>query len=1047
MKKTFSESVVEEATLAWLESIGYSVIFGGEIAPGESAAERNSYNEVLLVGRLRAALERINTHIPYSVRSLVVEEVLLKIQRTPSQNPVVNNHQFHKWLTEGIDVSYRDGGQLKYEKAWLVDFDNPQANEWLAVNQFTVTDVNHTSRAKTNRRPDVLLFVNGLPLVIIELKNAADANATVKQAFQQISTYIDDIGTLFTYNGLVAISDGLFAQLGTLTSGPEWFKPWRTVDGDKLDPHATQLETLIKGVFAPAHLLDILRHFVVFEPHDSGLIKKVAGYHQYYAVNKAVERTVEASRQDGSQQVGVVWHTQGSGKSLSMLFYAGKVIQHPAMSNPTVIVLTDRNDLDDQLYGVFATGQELLRQEPVQASSRDHLKTLLSVASGGVVFTTIQKFQPEGDAVQHEELSNRRNIVFIADEAHRSQYGFEARIVKRGDSAAIGYGLAKYVRDALPNASFIGFTGTPVEKTDANTRQVFGEYIDIYDIQRAVDDGATVPIYYEARLARLQLREEQRDLIDPNFEEVTEGEEESVKEKLKSRWSQLEAMVGTETRLQQVARDIVQHFEDRTKTLEGKAMIVCMSRRIAVDLYNEIIKLRPQWHDDIDDGGVLKVVMTGSASDPKEYQPHIRNKERRKDLADRFKDPSDSLKLVIVRDMWLTGFDAPVMHTMYIDKPMQGHSLMQAIARVNRVFRDKPGGLIVDYLGIATDLQEAVDVYTQEGGQGLPAEKLDEVIGYMEDEYNKTEGMFHSFDYSGFFDNPPTERLGVITKAMEYILSLPNGKQRFTQAVSKLSRFFALAVPADATVDIREQVAFFQAVRAAFDKVTVSDGSPQADRDSAIKQIVSQAVVSDDVVDIFRSAGLKRPDVSILSDEFLDEVRQLPQRNLALEVLRKLLNDEIRSRSGKNVVQARSFAELLENTIRRYQNRTIDAAEVISELIDLAKDIRAANERGESLGLSDDELAFYDALAQNGTAVEVMGDRQLAVIALELVKSVRANVTIDWTVKQGARAKIRIMVKRILRQYGYPPDLQEAATDLVLEQAELLAAQWAMQAV
>lgn len=1048
MSHRFNEDTVEQATIQWLREIGYDYIHGGDIAPGEPFAERTTYGEVLLLGRLRDALERINPHIPRSVRSSVVDEVIRKIQRTPGQNPVINNHTFHRLLADGVDVSYReDSGRLTHDKVWLVDFAHPQANEWLAVNQFTITDVNHTSRAKTNRRPDVLLFVNGLPLVILELKNAADANATVTRAFHQIQTYIDDIGSLFTYIGLIGISDGTSAQLGTLTSGAEWFKPWRTVDGEKLDPHPTQLETLIKGVFAPERLLDILRHFVVFEQNESRLIKKVAGYHQYYAVNKAVERTVEASREGGSQQVGVVWHTQGSGKSLSMLFYTGKVIRHPAMSNPTVIVLTDRNDLDDQLYGVFASGQELLRQEPVQASSRDHLKTLLSVASGGVVFTTIQKFQPEGDAVQHELLSDRRNIVFIADEAHRSQYGFEARIVKRGDGAAIGYGLAKYIRDALPHASFIGFTGTPVEKTDANTRQVFGEYIDIYDIQRAVNDGATVPIYYEARLARLQLREEQRDLIDPNFEEVTEGEEESVKEKLKSRWSQLEAMVGTETRLQQVAQDIVQHFELRQQTLEGKAMIVSMSRRIAVELYNEIIRLRPQWHDDTDDGGVIKVVMTGSASDPKAFQPHIRNKERRKALAERFKDPADPMKLVIVRDMWLTGFDAPVMHTMYIDKPMQGHSLMQAIARVNRVFKGKPGGLIVDYLGIATDLQAAVEVYTQEGGQGLPAQDLEQVIGVMLDEFSIIEGMFRDFDYSGFFDNPPTERLGVITKAMEHILEQRDGKRRFTEAVGRLSKAFALAVPAEESIDIREQVAFFQAVRSAFDKITVSDGAAREDTESAVRQIVSQAVVSDNVIDIFRSAGLKRPDVSILSDEFLEDVRRLPQRNLALEVLRKLLNDEIRSRSGKNVVQARLFSDLLESTIRRYQNRTIDAAEVITELIDLAKDIRAANERGEALGLSDDELAFYDALAHNDSAVNVMGDQQLAVIALELVKSVRANVTIDWTVKQSARAKIRIMIKRILRRYGYPPDLQEAAADLVLEQAELLTSQWAMQAV
>jgi len=1038
----FNEDTVELATIDWLRDVGYNYVHGGEIAPGEAAAERGSYNEVLLVGRLNRALERINAHIPRAVRAGVLEDVVRKVQRTPSQNPIVNNHAFHRLLTEGVDVSYREGGQIRHDKVWLIDFTDPQKNEFLAVNQFTVTDVNHRTRAKTNRRPDVILFVNGLPLVIIELKNAADQNATLRTAFNQLQTYKDDIGSIFTYNGLVAISDGLEASLGTLTAGWEWFKPWRTVDGQRLDPYSTQLETLIRGALSPERLLDLLRHFVVFEQDENRLVKKVAAYHQYHAVNKAVQNTVEASHVEGDQRIGVIWHTQGSGKSLSMLFYAGKIILHPAMENPTVVILTDRNDLDDQLYGVFATGQELLRQEPIQARDRDHLRDLLEVASGGVVFTTIQKFQPDEGVTEYPLLSDRHNIVFIADEAHRSQYGFKARVT----NGQIGYGFAKYVRDALPNASFIGFTGTPVEKTDANTRQVFGDYIDVYDIQRAVDDRATVPIYYEARLARLQLRDEQRDLIDPTFEEVTEGEEETVKEKLKTKWSQLEAMVGTDARLAQVAQDIVAHFEQRLEVLDGKAMIVCMSRRIAVDLYDQIIRLRPQWHDNTDTGGVIKVVMTGSAGDPARYQPHVRNKARRKALAERFKDTGDPLKLVIVRDMWLTGFDAPVMHTMYVDKPMRGHSLMQAIARVNRVFRDKPGGLIVDYLGIAADLQEAVQTYTEEGGEGLPAEEVEQIIGLMLDQYHIVSAMFHHFDYSGFFDAAPSERLSVIPNAMEHILNQRDGKRRFVDAVDKLSKSFALAVPADETVDIREEVAFFQAVRSAFNKATPIEGrQAEDDIESAVKQIVSSAISSDDVIDIFGAAGLKHPDVSILSDEFLDEVQHMPQKNLALELLRKLLNDEIKNRSGHNVVQARSFADLLEKTIRRYQNRTIDAAEVITELIDLARDIREANKRGEALGLNEDEVSFYDALAQNKSALDVLGDKELAVIALELVKSVRANVTIDWTVKQGARAKIRILVKRILRKFGYPPDLQEAATDLVLEQAELLASQWASQ--
>lgn len=1037
----FTEDTVERAAIDWLQQVGYSYVFGGDIAPGEPATERTSYSEVLLLGRLQRALERLNPHIPSASRAAVFDQALRDIARSASQNVQVDNHAFHRLLTEGLDVSFRDKGQLRHEKVRLVDFERPEANEFLAVNQFTVEDINPLTRARTNRRPDVVLFVNGLPLVVIELKNAADPQATIHKAYQQLQTYCDDIASLFRYNALLAISDGSEARLGVLGAGWEHFKPWRTIDGRTLATHDVQLETLIRGVFAPACLLDIVRSFIVFEQNEQHLVKKVAAYHQYHAVNKAVERTIAATAAEGDRRVGVVWHTQGSGKSLSMLFYAGKVVQHPAMGNPTLVILTDRNDLDDQLFGTFAAGQELLRQQPIQAENRDHLRELLRVASGGVIFTTIQKFTPD-EGSSYPLLSDRHNIVFITDEAHRSQYGFGARVVQRDDQATIGYGFAKYVRDALPNASFIGFTGTPIEKTDANTRQVFGEYIDVYDIQRAVDDHATVPIYYEARLARLHLLEERRNRLDPEFEEITEGEEELAKEKLKSKWSQLEAMVGTESRLQQVARDIIEHFEQRSETLQGKGMIVCMSRRIAVDLYDHLIRLRPEWHDPTDERGMLKVVMTGSASDPTSYQQHVRNKPRRKQLADRFKDPSDALKLVIVRDMWLTGFDAPVMHTMYIDKPMQGHNLMQAIARVNRVFRDKPGGLIVDYLGIAADLQEAVDLYTQEGGHGLPATDLEAVIGLMLDQYHIVSAMFHSFDYSPFFSGPPTVSLEVIRRAVDHVLGQRDGKRRFVEGVSKLSKAFALAVPADETTDIREEVAFFQAVSATITKLEPMDSFARADLDIAVKQLVSQAVVSEDVIDIFKVTGLNRPDVSILSDEFLEDVQHLPQKNLALALLRKLLNDDIRVRGQRNVVQARSFAEMLEQTIRRYQNRTIDAAEVITELIALARDVRDAASRGDNLGLSEDELAFYDALAHNQSAREVLGDRQLAVIALELVREVRANVTIDWAVKQSARARIRVLVKRILRKYGYPPDLQDSATDLVLEQAELLAAEW-----
>jgi type I restriction enzyme R subunit len=1037
----FNEDTVEYAAIEWLKELGYSYIHGGIIAPGEPAAERSDYREVLLVGRLREALNRINDHIPSSARTGCIDEVIRKIQRSTSQNPVVNNYTFHRLLVDGVDVSFRDGAQMKHEKVWLLDFERPERNQWLAVNQFTVTDVNPKTRAKTERRPDVVLFVNGLPLVIFELKNMADEYATIEKAFQQFATYKDDIGTFFTYNALMVISDGANARLGTLTSGWELYKKWRSVDGQQLDPFLLELENLIKGIFAPERFRDILRYFIVFEQDEAKLTKKVAAYHQYFAVNKAVENTITATRTEGDQRVGVIWHTQGSGKSLSMLFYAGKIIQHAKMENPTVIVLTDRNDLDDQLFGTFAAGKDLLRQEPTQAKSRDDLKEHLQVASGGVIFTTIQKFQPDDGGNIYPLLSNRRNIVFIADEAHRSQYGFDAHVVVRKDEAQIAYGFAKYLRDALPNASFIGFTGTPVESTDTNTREVFGDYIDIYDIQRAVDDGATVPIYYEPRLAQLRLREDQRPSIDPLFDEVTEGEEEQVKESLKTKWSQLEAMVGAEDRLAQVAADIVQHFEGRHETLEGKGMIVAMSRRTAVDLYDQIIKLRPHWHDDGDDAGVIKVVMTGSASDKKEFQPHVRNKPRRKALAERFKNPDDTLKLVIVRDMWLTGFDAPALHTMYVDKPMRGHNLMQAIARVNRVFKDKPGGLIVDYLGIADDLQEAVHQYTA-SGSGSPANPFDVAVDIMLTEYDVVRAFFHRFDYSIFHTGTPVQRLSIIPAAMEHVLKQHDGKKRYMDSVVRLSKAYALAKSSTPANEIRDDVAFFQAVRSVIVKMTIPEGRSQYEMENAVKQIVSKVVASEGIIDIFRSAGLKAPDVSILSDEFLDDVRHLEYKNLAIEALQKLLNDQIRSRSRKNAVQARSFAALLEDSLKRYQNRSLDPQEIIEELIGLAKEMNAAQQRGEDLGLTDDELAFYDALAQNHSAVEVMGDKQIAVIALELVKAVKANVTIDWTVRQGARAKIRVIVKRILRYYGYPPDLEESATNLVLEQAELLATQW-----
>ncbi|HDQ72999.1 MAG TPA: type I restriction endonuclease subunit R, partial [Chloroflexi bacterium] len=953
-------------------------------------------------------------------------------------------------LVEGVDVSYKLTGDTKHDKIWLLDFDQPRRNDWLAVNQFTVTGVNPRSQARTHRRPDIVLFVNGLPLVIIELKNPADENATLRTAYNQLQTYKDDVAQLFSTNAALVVADGTDARMGTLTGGFEWFKPWRTVDGETLVPASLpELEVLIHGALKPAIFLDLVRYFTVFETDGTHIqAKKIALYHQYHAVNKAVQETIRASSPAGDQRVGVIWHTQGSGKSLSMLFYAGKIIQHPAMENPTLVVLTDRNDLDDQLFGVFAAGQDLLRQEPVQAESRLDLRRRLQVASGGVIFTTIQKFRPSGeDKSVYPTLSERHNIVFIADEAHRSQYGFEAHLVKRREKEEeegyLAYGFAKYVRDALPNASFIGFTGTPIEATDVNTPQVFGDYIDVYDVYQAVDDQATVRIYYASRLAKLDLREDQRPHIDPDFDLITEEEELVGKEKLKTRWSRMEAMVGTEERLRQIARDVVTHFEQRFEILEGKGMIVAMSRRIAVDLYAQIVKLRPQWHSDRDDEGAIKVIMSGSAGDPAHYQPHIRSKRRRKDLAQRFKDPADPFKLVIVRDMWLTGFDAPPLHTMYVDKPMTGHGLMQAIARVNRVYPGKEGGLIVDYLGIATDLKEAMANYTRSGGRSLPAHDLGQAVKLMQTAYERVKAFFHDFDYGAFFAGSPGERVSVIPAAMEHILQQKDGKKRYMDSVARLSKSFALVMPEAPALAIRDEVAFFQAVRSSFAKHTSVDGHTREDMDTAIKQLVSQAVASDEVIDIFDAAGIQEPDVSILSDEFLDEIQRIEHKNLALELLRKLLNDEIKARARTNVVQARSFEQLLEDALRRYTNRTIDAAEVILEIIQLAKDLREAGKRGEDLGLSEEEAAFYDALADNESAVEVMGDESLAFIARELVREVRKNVTIDWTVRQSARARIRVLVKRILRRHGYPPDLQAQATATVLEQAELLATGWA----
>ncbi len=1043
----FTESTIEQTALDWLKDLGYAILFGGDIAPDEPAAERADYQEVILAGRFRAALERINPNVPAEA----LDDAFRKVTRPSSPSLVGNNRSFHRMLADGIEVEYRHEGRIKGDKVWLIDFENLENNDWLAVNQFTVVE-NHI-----NRRPDVVIFVNGLPLGVIELKNAADENATIWSAFKQLQTYKNEISSLFIYNEALVISDGTHARIGTLTADKERFMPWKTIAGDVLaDGHAIELEVLLRGAFEKRRFLDLVRYFIVFEDDGRGQpAKKMAGYHQFHAVNMAIEQTIRASLEKGGviaesrghyfthqprdakpgdRRIGVVWHTQGSGKSLSMVFYAGRIVLHPAMENPTIVVITDRNDLDDQLFGTFSRCKDLLRQSPVQAESRDDLAQLLRTsASGGVIFTTIQKFllpSPGRRGAGGEvALSERFNIVVIADEAHRSQYDFID-------------GYASAMREALPNASFIGFSGTPIELKDANTRAVFGDYLSIYDIQQAVADGSTVPIYYEGRLAKLELKEEEKPKIDPEFEEVTEGEEAEEKEKLKTKWAALESIVGTDERVELIAQDLLKHFDQRLEVIEGKAMIVCMSRRICVDLYNAIIKLRPEWGSADDTKGVIKVVMTGSAADT-EWQNHIRNKDRREKLANRFKDAKDPFKVVIVRDMWLTGFDVPPLHTMYIDKPMQGHGLMQAIARVNRVYGDKPGGLIVDYLGLAYHLQQALAVYTESGGKGNTAIDQSEAVALTLREYEVCRDLFHGFDYSKWKSGKGDEQLTLMNWAQDHILELENGKQRYLQTVTRLSQAFALAVPNEKVLAIRDDVGFFQAVRARIIKSSPEHELAAEDVEHAIRQIISRAVASEEVIDIFKAAGLKKPDISILSDEFLADVQNMPQRNVAIELLRKLLNDEIKLRSRKNLVQSRSFAEMLERTIRSYQNRAIEVAEVIAELIELAKEMREANKRGEILKLSEDELAFYDALEVNDSAVKVLGDDTLKGIARELVRTVHENASIDWTMKESVRAKLRVMVRRILRRYGYPPDKQEKATQTVLEQAELIAKDWA----
>jgi type I restriction enzyme R subunit len=1041
-----SEAAVERMVLEQLAGLGYAIATDAEIGPDGKAPEREAYADVVLAKRLAAAIERLNPAIPPEARA----DALRKVLATERPSLIEENRRLHKLIVEGVDVEfYSEDGTIRGDKVRLIDFDDAGGNEWLASGQFIVIE------GSANRRPDIVVFVNGLPLGVIELKAPGGEAATLTGAYNQLQTYKSQIPSLFRTNAALVTSDGITARVGSLTADQERFMPWRTTDGQVVAAKGEpELTVLIEGIFERRHLLDLMRDFTVFGETSSGLAKIIAGYHQFHAVRHAVEKTVEASSPTGDRKVGVIWHTQGSGKSLLMAFYSGQLVRRPELENPTIVVITDRNDLDDQLFGTFSMCRDLIRQTPIQAESRDDLRAALSRASGGVIFTTIQKFSPAVGEVTYPTLSDRRNIVVIADEAHRSQYGFRARMEQK--TGEIAYGFAKYLRDALPNASFIGFTGTPIEKDDVNTPAVFGEYIDVYDISRAVEDGATVPIYYESRLARIELPDEEKPKIDAEIEELTEDEATTEQERIKRRWATVEALVGSEKRLAMVAADLVRHFEDRVAAMDGKAMVVCMSRRICVALHDQIIQLRPDWHSNDDAAGTIKVVMTGSAADPPGWQPHIGSKARRDLLAKRAKDPKDALKLVIVRDMWLTGFDAPSMHTMYIDKPMKGHGLMQAIARVNRVFRDKPAGLIVDYIGIAQNLKAALSQYSGADQRQAGIDEAEAVAALIE-KHDVVKAMYHGFDYASGLAGTPHQRLVVLAGAIEWILGRqheavarePNeeGKRRenrrYMDAVLALSKAFALASASDQAREIRDEVGFFQTVRAALVKSADSAGKSAAEREFAIQQILDRAVVSTEIVDILAAAGITTPDISILSDEFLVEVQQLEKKNLALEALRKLLNDEIRSRSRTNVVETKRFSERLEAAIARYHTNAVSTVEVLQELIDLAKEVRAARKRGEEEGLSRDEIAFYDALAENESAFEAMGNDSLKVIAHELLTNLKASASVDWSHRESARARMRVLVKRILRKHGYPPDLQDDAVQTVLRQAEALSAEWA----
>ena len=1048
-----TEDQLEQQCLEWFAEDGWEITHGPDIAHDGPTPERNDYKQILLLADLEAAIRRINPHLPESA----IEQVLAVVRKPESLDCVVSNRAFHRLLLSGVPVDYKKDDKVVHDNAFLIDFTDIDANRFRAINQFTIEG------SKQLRRPDVICFINGLPIAVLELKSPNTENVDIWDAFNQIQTYKDEIPDLFAYNEALVISDGFNARVASLTANQERFMPWRTIKHEDDKPLLDwQLETMVRGFFNRELLLDYIRYFVIFETDSNKLIKKIAGYHQFHAVREAVNATViaaQSQRHDavstrratygtdvvpGSKKAGVVWHTQGSGKSISMCCYAGKLLQQSEMNNPTLIIVTDRNDLDGQLFATFSAAKELLKQDPVQADNRDKLRQLLAEReSGGIIFTTVQKFALLEDEDGHPILNDRHNIVVISDEAHRSQYGLKATLKKDG---TYKFGYAKHMRDALPNAAFIGFTGTPISSEDKDTRAVFGDYVSIYDIQDAVDDGATVPIYYESRLAKLDINRDEIEALSAQVDEVVEDDEDvSSREKTKGEWSRLEKLVGSGPRLQQVAADLVEHFEMRNASMDGKAMIVAMSRDICVQLYDAIVALRPDWHDSDPEKGAIKIVMTGSASDRAALQPHIYNKQTKKRLEKRFKDVSDPLKLVIVRDMWLTGFDAPCCHTMYVDKPMKGHNLMQAIARVNRVFKNKPGGLVVDYIGIANELKQALKTYTDSKGKGEPTHSAEEAFALMLEKLDIIHGMFargperDGFDYSDFETNPKQVLIG----AANYVLGLPDGKKRFLDTVLALNKAYSLCSTLDQARTYHKEVAFLTAVKAAITKHTSVDKKLSAEeKNSALKQILDNAVIAEGVTDVFDLCGLDKPDIGLLSPEFLEDVRQMPYKNLAVELLEKLLKDNIRAKTRNNVVQEKKYADRLQETLRKYNNRGIETAQVIEELIAMAKQFQAELARDEALGLSADEIAFYDALAENESAVRELGDETLKKIAVEITNKLRASTTVDWQVRESVRAKLRILVRRTLQKYKYPPDRAPAAIELIMQQAEALSNRW-----